>query len=88
MSCVKRRWVTLHCPLRSCTAILVASASLAMALPIPAGSAVPDREACDKVKRDIRRIESRLRAGYTARQGVRLEERLRELKERRRKVCR
>ncbi len=54
----------------------------------PVDRGVPDRDACDKVKRDIRRIESRLRAGYTARQGVRLEERLRELKERRRKVCR
>lgn len=62
--------------------ILVIAAQAAM-------SAEPaDRKACEKVKRDIARLESRMRAGYTAKQGRRLEERLRELRVRRYRVCR
>lgn len=47
-----------------------------------------DEEDCRKVKEQIRRIESRMRAGYTNAQGRRLEERLRKLRKRRSKVCR
>lgn len=43
---------------------------------------------CAKVRQQIRRVQARLRAGYTARAGVRLEARLRELKKKRARVCR
>ncbi len=43
---------------------------------------------CETVKKQIQNIESRMRHGYTAAQGIRLDERLRKLREERRKVCR
>ncbi|MBT8086163.1 MAG: hypothetical protein HKN35_09365 [Woeseia sp.] len=43
---------------------------------------------CAEVRQQIRRIYSRLRAGYTAKTGIRLEARLRELKKKRARVCR
>jgi hypothetical protein len=43
---------------------------------------------CAEIRRQIRRIHSRMRAGYTAKQGIRLDERLRELKKKRAKACR
>lgn len=47
------------------------------------------REAdCAKVKAQIRKLESRMRRGYTAAQGVKLDARMRELKDRRYRVCR
>jgi hypothetical protein len=53
-------------------------------------SATPksDREACEEVKQQIREIESRMRNGYSAAQGIRYAERLRKLKEKRYKLCR
>ena len=54
----------------------------------PVSADARDRVACEKVKREIARVESRMRAGYTARQGRRLEERLRRLREKRYRVCR
>ena len=55
-------------------------------------AAARDREAakktCAEVKQKIRKIESRMRAGYTASQGIRLEKRLRKLKDKRYRVCR
>jgi len=47
-----------------------------------------DKAACAEVKEKIRTIESRMRAGYTRAQGERYEERLRELKAKRYKLCR
>lgn len=47
-----------------------------------------DREACEEVKQQIREIESRMRNGYGAAQGIRYAERLRKLKEKRYKLCR
>jgi hypothetical protein len=47
-----------------------------------------DKTACAEVKEKIRTIESRMRAGYTRAQGERYEERLRELKAKRYKLCR
>lgn len=47
-----------------------------------------EREACDKVKADIREIEARMRSGYTNAQGQRYERRLRRLRDKRRRVCR
>ena len=47
-----------------------------------------DKAACEKVKRQIREIEARMRSGYSAAQGIRYEERLRGLKEKRYDLCR
>ena len=47
-----------------------------------------DKDACEQVKKRIRVIESRMREGYSAAQGIRYEARLRELKEKRYKLCR
>lgn len=51
-------------------------------------TAANDRAACEKVKQQIREIEARMRNGYTAAQGIRLEARLRKLKEKRYRLCR
>lgn len=47
-----------------------------------------DRAACEKVKQQIRSIQSRMRNGYSAAEGIRLDERIRELKKKRYKLCR
>ena len=48
-----------------------------------------DRETeCVETKAKIRKIESRMRQGYTAKQGVRMEDELRRLRERRKRLCR
>ncbi len=46
------------------------------------------RRTCEEVKAEIREIEARMRAGYTHAQGLRYEERLRELKDCRYRLCR
>lgn len=46
-----------------------------------------DKDECQKVKTAIRAIEARMRNGYTAAQGIRFDERLRKLKDKRYKVC-
>jgi hypothetical protein len=47
-----------------------------------------DEAACAEVKEKIRNIESRMRSGYTRAQGERYEEKLRELRAKRYKLCR
>lgn len=47
-----------------------------------------DAKRCTEVKQKIREIEERMRRGYSAAQGIRLDERLRKLKDERYKVCR
>jgi hypothetical protein len=47
-----------------------------------------DEAACNKVKQQIRSIQAKMRNGYSAAQGIRYEERLRELKEKRYQLCR
>ena len=47
-----------------------------------------DAVACDKVKKQIRVIESKMRNGYSAAQGIRYDEKLRELRKKRYKICR
>ena len=47
-----------------------------------------DDDACDKVKSQIRKIEAKMRNGYSAAQGIRYEDKLRELKEKRYRLCR
>ena len=56
-------------------------------LPAVAGSKV-EKAACEKVKQQIRVIESRMRDGYSAAQGIRYEARLRDLRDKRYKLCR
>ena len=55
---------------------------------VPAHAGNKDRVACEQVKKKIRVIESKMRGGYSASQGIRYEARLRELKEKRYKLCR
>ena len=47
-----------------------------------------DEAACEKVKDKIRVIESRMRDGYSVAQGIRYEAKLRQLKDKRYKLCR
>lgn len=47
-----------------------------------------DKAACEAVKQKIREIEARMRHGYTAAQGIRYDARLRELRDKRYKLCR
>jgi hypothetical protein len=47
-----------------------------------------DKAACEKVKQQIRSIQARMRNGYSAAEGIRLDERMRELKKKRYKLCR
>jgi hypothetical protein len=47
-----------------------------------------DEAACEKVKQQIRDIESKMRSGYSAAQGIRYDEKLRQLKGKRSKLCR
>ncbi|MDX1508128.1 MAG: hypothetical protein R3358_07595 [Woeseiaceae bacterium] len=54
----------------------------------PAAHAAKDTSECERVKRKIRAIEARMRQGYTASQGIRYEQKLRELREKRYKLCR
>jgi len=63
--------------------------AIIMLVTLSATAAPSDRdEKCAKVKTDIRKLEARMRRGYTASQGVRFEERLRELKDKRYRLCR
>jgi len=45
-------------------------------------------EKCSAVKQKIRRIQSKMRQGYNARQGEKMQQQLRELREQRSKLCR
>jgi hypothetical protein len=47
-----------------------------------------DKAACEKAKQQIRVIESRMRDGYSAAQGIRYDAKLRQLKDKRYKLCR
>jgi len=67
--------------------VLVAALALALAGPAAAASKC-DKDSCKKVKADIRVIQAKMRAGYTAAQGNRYEARLRELRDKRSRVCR
>lgn len=62
---------------------------LAALISTSASAGPPDEKAkCEKIKQQIRAIEARMRDGYSAAQGIRYETRLRELKEKRYKICR
>ncbi len=59
-----------------------------LSLPAAEAGSKRDKAECAVVKEKIRTIESRMRAGYTRVQGERYEERLRELRAKRYKICR
>lgn len=62
---------------------------LIICMPSPAiADRKTERQACEAVKKKIRVIEAKMRDGYTAAQGIRLEARLRDLKDQRYKLCR
>lgn len=46
------------------------------------------KDSCAKVKQQIRNLESKMRSGYSARQGERWSAKLRELRRKRAKTCR
>ena len=56
-------------------------------VPVHAGE-TSDKDACEQVKKKIRVIESKMRGGYSASQGIRYEAQLRDLKEKRYRLCR
>ncbi len=60
---------------------------ISVLVPVHAGNK-DDSAACEQVKKKIRVIESKMRNGYSASQGIRYEARLRELKEQRYTLCR
>lgn len=76
--CMDTRWLT----------ILVVYGLLATSSSDAADDREAKKKACIAVKQKIRKLESRMRAGYSASQGIRLEEKLRELKRERYRVCR
>ena len=43
---------------------------------------------CAETREKIRRIESKMRQGYTAREGVKMQDDLRSLRELRKRICR
>lgn len=47
-----------------------------------------EKAACEKVKQQIRSIQSKMRNGYSAAQGIRFDDRLRVLKKKRYQLCR
>ena len=47
-----------------------------------------EKAKCEQTKQEIRRIQSRMRQGYSARQGEKMQQQLRELRLQRAKVCR
>lgn len=71
---------------RNCDKALGTLVVLAMATPVTADPV--DRKECEKVKQQIRELQAKMRNGYTAAQGIRYDERMRKLKDKRYKVCR
>lgn len=67
--------------------VVVVFALLSCSQPVPAADA-RDRDECDEVKAEIRKVQAKMRRGYSASEGVKLNAKLLELRERRLKVCR
>lgn len=57
-------------------------------LAAPAAAADRDEKECEAVKKKIRKVQSRMRRGYSAKEGNKLNARLLELRRKRAKVCR
>jgi hypothetical protein len=62
--------------------------SLLHAATVGSTAADEDKAECAETKAKIRKIESRMRQGYTAKQGVKMEDELRRLREHRKRICR
>ena len=75
------KWVSRTSYRALATLLLIGVATAATADPV-------DRQECEKVKQQIRELQARMRNGYTAAQGIRYDERMRKLKDKRYKVCR
>jgi hypothetical protein len=56
--------------------------------PAPGAADRDDKDECEAVKEKIRKVQARMRRGYGAEQGVKLNAKLLELREKRSKVCR
>jgi hypothetical protein len=67
--------------------LLVLAAGLLFAAAVPAHVYCPNAE-CEATKQKIRKIQSKMRLGYTRAQGERLEAELRRLRALRSKQCR
>ena len=57
-------------------------------LPPPLPAADRDEDQCEAVKEEIRKVQAKMRRGYSAEQGVKLNAKLLELREKRLKACR
>lgn len=75
-------------PTPTLTEFLAATAATLMLASAAHADRASESKACKAVKLQIRHVESRMRAGYTAGQGVRLETRLKKLRDKRFRVCR
>jgi predicted DNA-binding WGR domain protein len=69
---------------------LLAAIMLCLLLNDPAGSSPVEKKKteCAETKAKIRKIQSKMRRGYTPKQGMKMEDELRYLRERRTRVCR
>lgn len=68
--------------------ILISTLTVAAMLAFPSADASDRKAECSKAKAKIRKLQSRMRQGYTAKQGVRWQEELRRQKRIRARVCR
>ncbi len=59
-----------------------------LCLPAPSPAADREEDECKAVKEQIRKLQSRMRRGYSAKEGVKLNAKLLELREKRAKACR
>lgn len=70
------------------TALSILTAAMACTATVAVADSSKDTAECRRIKLEIRKIEARMRQPYSASQGVRLDARLRELKEKRYRRCR
>lgn len=73
------------------TRIILVTVALVLGTALLSGNVLADKKQdayCRELAGKIRQIEARMRAPYTAAQGVRLQARLRELKRERHRHCR
>ena len=55
---------------------------------MPLMAATEDDQKCKVTKEKIRKVQSKMRSGYTRAQGEKMEEQLRKLRKQRRQFCR
>ena len=72
-------------------AVILLLANLPVDSSLPSGNCYPKsacKADCDKTKREILRIQARMRKGYGVSEGAKMEAKLRELRKLRSKYCR